>query len=276
METTVQPGRTMVRTGLRMMPTFPSSSLKFRTVGFPQYGFKVWQSQRDLPLRFVFAQWCRRDDPFMSAPIIQGESSIHCTATPQGSSLRSKLCCLGPSSLVDPIRPTGEHAAISPYGLYATPSLCTCVPTQLASGSELSLSIPSRRAIFITPESSSTAYAQFLRRRRWLSSVIERFSTLISRHPLLVRVFTRLNPFACATARRVASLLGGSDWRNRQPTEAFTFGLSMSRSPFSLPNMTTVATEQSPLTGLSPVGIAASFAAAITSTPTFTSTTTCA
>jgi hypothetical protein len=34
----------MARFGLRMMPTFPSSSLKFRTVGFPQYGFKASMS----------------------------------------------------------------------------------------------------------------------------------------------------------------------------------------------------------------------------------------
>ena len=33
--------RAMARTGLRMMPTFPSPPLKFRTVGFPQYGFKA-------------------------------------------------------------------------------------------------------------------------------------------------------------------------------------------------------------------------------------------
>jgi hypothetical protein len=31
----------MARTGLRMMPTSPSPPLKFRTVGFPQYGFKA-------------------------------------------------------------------------------------------------------------------------------------------------------------------------------------------------------------------------------------------
>ena len=34
-----------------MMPTFPSPSLKFRTVGFPQYGFKASLSGRDLPTR---------------------------------------------------------------------------------------------------------------------------------------------------------------------------------------------------------------------------------
>ena len=37
-------GRTMARTGLRMMPTFPSSPLKSRTAGFPQYGFKASMS----------------------------------------------------------------------------------------------------------------------------------------------------------------------------------------------------------------------------------------
>jgi len=39
----------MARTGLRMMPTFPSSPLKFRTVGFPQYGFKVGLSEGAFP-----------------------------------------------------------------------------------------------------------------------------------------------------------------------------------------------------------------------------------
>ena len=42
-------GRTMARTGLRMMPTFPSSSLKFRTAGFPQYGFKAGLSDEAFP-----------------------------------------------------------------------------------------------------------------------------------------------------------------------------------------------------------------------------------
>jgi len=31
----------MARSGLRMMPTFPSPSLECRTVGFPQYGYKA-------------------------------------------------------------------------------------------------------------------------------------------------------------------------------------------------------------------------------------------
>src|SRR6516164_8112190 len=44
-------GRAMARIGLRMMPTFPSSPLKFRTVGFPQYGFKAGLSKGACPVR---------------------------------------------------------------------------------------------------------------------------------------------------------------------------------------------------------------------------------
>ncbi len=42
-------GGTMARTGLRMMPTFPSSSLRFRTAGFPQYGSKAGVSEGACP-----------------------------------------------------------------------------------------------------------------------------------------------------------------------------------------------------------------------------------
>jgi len=39
----------MARSGLRMMPTFPLPSLKFRTAGFPQYGFKAGMSDKAFP-----------------------------------------------------------------------------------------------------------------------------------------------------------------------------------------------------------------------------------
>src|SRR5208282_2120727 len=38
---TARSGRIEARIGLRMMPTFPRSSLSFRTAGFPQYGWKA-------------------------------------------------------------------------------------------------------------------------------------------------------------------------------------------------------------------------------------------
>jgi len=39
----------MARSGLRMMPTFPLPPLKFRTAGFPQYGFKAGWSDKAFP-----------------------------------------------------------------------------------------------------------------------------------------------------------------------------------------------------------------------------------
>src|SRR5258708_39900713 len=42
-------GKAMARTGLRMMPTFPSPPLKFRTAGFAQYGFQAGISDKAFP-----------------------------------------------------------------------------------------------------------------------------------------------------------------------------------------------------------------------------------
>src|ERR1700680_2351734 len=45
----LESGKAMARTGPRMMPTFPSPPLKFRTAGFPQYGFKAGISDEACP-----------------------------------------------------------------------------------------------------------------------------------------------------------------------------------------------------------------------------------
>jgi Sulfatase len=45
-------GKAMARTGLRMMPTFPSPPLKFRTAGFPRYGFKAGISDETFPIHW--------------------------------------------------------------------------------------------------------------------------------------------------------------------------------------------------------------------------------
>jgi hypothetical protein len=111
----------MARTGLRMMPTFPSSPLKFRTAGFPQYGFKAGISAgafpqrrpRVAPSRFASrlrAHRCSVDSP-LSVGIRCAHKHRHSSgyaALPQGPSLRSGLFCPGPSSLNRPHPPHSQ------------------------------------------------------------------------------------------------------------------------------------------------------------------------
>ncbi len=127
----------MARTGLRMMPTFPSAPLKFRTVSFPQYGFKAgfqlepssWDTNITYPASllppFVFA---------IASMTVRAVSEI--LVWPNTAMRALPLYPRGPRSgpgcsvpvhhrLFDPIRPTGRHIAISLLGnLYAMPSLC--------------------------------------------------------------------------------------------------------------------------------------------------------
>jgi hypothetical protein len=94
-----------------MMPTFPSPPLKFRTAGFPRYGFKAGISDKafpktGLPSSFVPTAFtgCSllyvRDDARVGTSVRADP-----TALPQGPSLRSGLCCPGPSSLNRPHPP---------------------------------------------------------------------------------------------------------------------------------------------------------------------------
>ena len=114
-------GRTMARSGLRMMPTFPSSSLKFRTAGFPRYGFKAGISDKAFPFGVVLTSigWplsfvlpaslvgipvlCREDAARWSTSVRAASAAL-----PQGPSLRSGLCCPGPSTLNRPHPPHSQ------------------------------------------------------------------------------------------------------------------------------------------------------------------------
>jgi len=87
-------GRAMARSGLRMMPTFPSPSLKFRTVSYPQYGFRAGISKRGLPFRTSasvgLASSCAPSAACVDSPFCAGErfalehfrSSRYCCSTP--------------------------------------------------------------------------------------------------------------------------------------------------------------------------------------------------
>ena len=99
-----------------MMPTFPSPPLKFRTAGFPQYGFKAGLSEGAFPARrpivapSCFASLLRAPrfqtclSPLGVGAVVRWSAAIRATdvALPQGSSLRFGLFCPNPSSLNRP------------------------------------------------------------------------------------------------------------------------------------------------------------------------------
>ena len=121
------------------MPTFPWPSLKFRTAGFPQYGFKAGMSDRacpfdaactslGLPPSFVFPAAPIRS-PFCAGGMVRAEAPPFeqpLLLYPRGP--RSEVGSAVPLHLhlSGPIRPTRRHIRISPLrGLYQMPSLCT-------------------------------------------------------------------------------------------------------------------------------------------------------
>jgi hypothetical protein len=119
------------------MPTSPPPPLSFRTLGFPQYGWKAGLSDGAFPergpvkpapgmpeptagLRPSFVRLAVK--PGIPALCRAGDSIAHRLGgwgypPPQGPSLSSRLCCPGASSLIGPIRPTRRHTAISPSRL---------------------------------------------------------------------------------------------------------------------------------------------------------------
>ena len=159
--------RAMARTGLRMMPTSPSPPLKFRTAGFPQYGFKASMSDRaflensmvkpapgvptQLPsLPLSFARLPLKGRPGSVSRSGQG-STCRCSGGvppfPRGPWLRSELCCLGPSSLST--TPSASPAGTLRFRFYAYTQRLRCAgaPRRPAGPSLLSLlffpSVPS-------------------------------------------------------------------------------------------------------------------------------------
>jgi len=135
----------MARTGLRMMPTFPSPPLKFRTAGFPRYGFKAGLSDKACPVIW-FAIVLRALCLHRTFPALcQGRCAYeHFRAS--GLPLYPRGPRSGPGyavpvylHLIGPIRPARGHIPTSPArGLYVMPSLCV-PPRRPASGSVLSL-----------------------------------------------------------------------------------------------------------------------------------------
>lgn len=136
----------MARTGLRMMPTFPSPPLKFRTASFPRYGSKTSMSGNAFLGCFAVkpAPGIPTQRPSLrcpspasaTAPLAGSASNLArastnrrsrgSTSLPQGSLAPVRvLLSRSISAYYDPIRQSRRHAAISRHcRLYATPSLC--------------------------------------------------------------------------------------------------------------------------------------------------------
>jgi len=129
-----------------MMPTFPSSPLKFRTAGFPRYGFKASLSDNACPRRGSVKlapsipfprRSLRHPSPSSASARLSGSvsrvarvSAGRCSrehlSLPQGS-LAPVRVMLSRSLIAyyDPIRQSRRHAVLSRSGrLYTAPSLC--------------------------------------------------------------------------------------------------------------------------------------------------------
>jgi len=182
----------MARSGLRMMPTFPSPSLKFRTAGFPRYGFKVGISGGAFPIdrhvaRFAsvlralrFHRRIPRTAPRDGARLSTSVRAAF-TALPQGSSLRPGFCSPDHHHLTDPIRPTRHLAALSlPSKLYATSLLCRFFrPRLTTTGSRLSMPFLLDMPPSTTPGSSKPQCSS-LATPTWAFALAERGSALPS------------------------------------------------------------------------------------------------
>jgi hypothetical protein len=129
----------MARSGLRMMPTFPLPSLKFRTAGFPQYGFKAGWSDKAFPCDATLASNSLPASFVLLASLVGSPfcaGGTLCAGTPPFERLLP-LYPRGPRSgpgssapvhprLIGPILPTRRRIPTSPLcGLYQMPSLYT-------------------------------------------------------------------------------------------------------------------------------------------------------
>ena len=149
------------------------------------------------------------------------------------------------------------------------PSLCigaeTPTPRRPASGSVLSLAALCRHVVLQDPGKlsgllapSSFTHDAGLRPKRKVSA-LPISHTPISRER--VHIGTSLRFALAATCRLARPPFVGADQVFPQPTEAFTSGLSTDRSLAPPPDITTGATGQVPLTGLSPIRMPTSIAA---------------
>ena len=281
----------MARSGLRMMPTFPSSPLRFRTASFPQYGSKAGLSVG------AFPSACRLS-PLPACPV-RSRVCVRRSRPPWphqtlAQSRGSRLGVTPPCERHPPLYPRGPRSGpgcsvpvhrrlIGPPHSRAR-RVFPAVPVMLdAFAVRERLGDPRvvpcfRCPLFpdmpssTPPECSSAACSQMVSSPTTMdfAQVFEARRARRPRHPLRAGILfrgllVRLRSWTFAPACPFARPPGGSDrcagTPTHQPTRAFTSALSPGWSPFPTADMTTVLPGRATPAGLSPARTSASIAA---------------
>jgi hypothetical protein len=190
------------------------------------------------------------------------------SALPQGPSLRSGLCCPGPSPLIGPIRPTRRHVAISAWPLIrdafavrerlGDPRVVPCFCCSVCPSMPSSTPPEARRLHAPSSFADGTGLARpASRARRTHNSAIRFRRSLISGFPGSLMV----QDLRCGLLVRSPSWRIGPGPGPTQPTRTFPSALSMDWSSFPSADMATAATGKAPPVGLSPTRASASIAA---------------
>ena len=194
-------------------------------------------------LRAVRPQRYRhRSEPVASCLVKHRHSSDTCRSTPGALAPVRVIVSRSIITYPAPSAPLAGASQLHRPAAYMRCLRCAGAPRRPASGSALSLTIPSQHVVLHVHGEPVAAYTQFLRDER-LPSPRD-----LNGSALPTSTFSGLtDSLSLQPAELLASL-----------SEAFTSGLSTVRSPSPPPDITTVSTGQFPLAGLSPAGMAAS------------------
>jgi hypothetical protein len=257
-----------------MMPTSPSSPLKFRTAGFPQYGFKAGLSGGAFPDGTQLSRRLGLLPPFAHpvsrhilpvqcravASVIRRRSSDHCRSTP-GALAPVRVMLSRPIITYQPHPPHSPAHRDFAAWRFIRGAFAVLSPRRPVSGSGLSLQVLRDMPSSSTPGSPSAACTQFLHRRCCPSPSVD---GLGAPNAPTIR-FRWAEPFgaswfALATACHVACLSGGSDQVSLADRD---FYVRASDGSVTLPaaGYNYGGNWVIPPAGLSPAGLAASLAA---------------
>src|SRR5215467_10730947 len=119
----------MARSGLRMMPTFPSSPLRFRKAGFPRYGSKgAGTAQLHRTATYMCCLRCagapRR--PASGSALLPVDPSQHVILYVPGEPLAAYVQFLRDALLPSPVRVRLGTPNVSHFGAYWFTIATTC------------------------------------------------------------------------------------------------------------------------------------------------------